>query len=494
MSNLSLTTLEPHTVWSLFDELTSIPRPSKDEQKVREWIISKVKNVGLKYDIDKVGNLVVRKPATPGLEHLPTIILQAHMDMVTEKDPESNFDFLKDKIKTRILDNSYVSATQTSLGADDGIGLSIILSILLDSTVKHGNIEALFTVDEETGLTGAKGLDPNLLKGKLLLNLDSENWGIITISSAGGLDSVLTKSFSLDNLGNDPSSWASFSLDIRGLLGGHSGTDIHLPRANPIKVLMRFLRYFSQDIRLVSINAGNKRNAIPRFAFCTFICPKTKQNIILQSFKDMESIIKNEWSSYEPELKITLQASTHVLTTSLTAHDTLEIINLCYSLPHGPYRFSPIIPDLVETSNNLAVVHVENGTAKIILSTRSSVDSQLELQRETIKAVTDLAGGWTVQQEDAYSGWNPDLHSKFLLFVKTQYQAAMKGQEPQLSAIHAGLETGVIGKHFNGGLHMVAIGPNIKDAHSPREKVEIQSVLDIYHLVCNILHDLPVDL
>ncbi|MHA2025402.1 MAG: beta-Ala-His dipeptidase [Candidatus Thorarchaeota archaeon] len=486
--------LEPKLVWEIFEEVfTKTPRESKKEDKIREklksWIPERAKSLGMEIQVteDETGNLLVKKGPTKGMESVQSLLLQGHMDMVCETDRPDGFDFDNSAIPVRIQeDGEWVDADGTTLGADNGIGSSIGLALMLDPEVRHGPLELLITVDEETGLVGAFALEPEKMgiESRLLINIDSENLGVITIGSAGGGDSDLTKKLQLNEVTGDAS---FYELVVSGLFGGHSGVDIHKPRANANKLIARMLAAVVADmnLHLCKWNGGSKHNAITREATAKFAVEKGKatraeellekaREDILAYYRDLEPDIQIIWEKTSAEPAFSLKESNRII-------QSLNII------PHGPIRFSPNVKGLVETSNNMAVVKTEGPDITVLLSTRSSVDSELEAFRQSIFDLASMSG-WKVEKKDAYPGWNPEPKSLFLAYVRTHFEKTT-GREVEVKAIHAGLECGIIGSKIP-GIQMVSIGPTMKNAHTPDEKLKIIDVEILYSLLKEIVEDL----
>ncbi|KAA0010614.1 MAG: aminoacyl-histidine dipeptidase [Thermoplasmata archaeon] len=474
----SLLDLEPKIVWKYFDDIRKIPRCSKHEEKIREYIVNFAKENGFDYQVDKAGNVVVRKPASAGMENKPTVVLQAHMDMVCEKNKDVEHDFSKDPIKVKI-EGEWVTADGTTLGADDGIGVATALAILTDENIKHPPIEALFTVDEETGLTGAFALERDFLKGRILINLDSEEFGVIYVGCAGGGDSTIKLPVKKTDI---PSGMKIFSVFVKGLKGGHSGCDIHEQRGNAIKILARILWKVKKDMdmRVVSITGGDKHNAIPREAEAIVAVEDEKRfrEIVENEAKDILEEIK----PVDPDMKVEVKETDGK--DCLDKDSTEKVIDLLYALPHGVLAMSYDIPDLVETSTNLAKVRTEDGTITVVMSSRSSSKTELQATRDRIRAIAELAGA-EVEEGSTYPGWKPNLDSKILKLAKEVFKE-MFGKEPEVKAIHAGLETGVIGEKFP-GMDMISVGPDVKNPHTPDERVHIGSVEKFYKYVAKIL-------
>jgi dipeptidase D len=473
--------LEPKSVWKQFDEIRKIPRCSKHEEKIREYIIDFAKKNNFKFKVDKPGNVVISKPASTGMEGKPTVILQGHMDMVCEKNSELKFDFTKDPIQLK-LNGDILSADGTTLGADNGIGLAISLAILEDKIIKHGPLEALYTIDEETGLTGAFALESNMLSGKILLNLDSEDFGVITVGCAGGGDSKIELPIKKQPIDGDLD---SIIVKVSGLRGGHSGVDIHEQRGNAVKILARMLWKASDDndFYINNLAGGDKHNAIPREAIAKISINKNDKDKFINTLKAEEKDILEEIKPIDPNFKMEVQKNQDFKTT-LTKDSQNKILDLLHGLPHGVDKMSYDIPNLVETSTNLAKVSFNENNAIISLSTRSSIKSALQNLRDRIHAISDLSGA-KVTEESAYPGWKPNLESNILKLSKKIFKD-MYGKEPKVEAIHAGLECGIIGEKFP-GMDMISIGPTIKYPHSPEEQLHVSTVNKFYKYLLKIL-------
>ena len=476
--------LEPRELWRHFDEILKIPRGSKNEAKMRDYVISVARKHGLEYKVDDAGNLVVRKPATSGYENAPVTILQAHLDMVNEKNSDVEHDFEKDPIIPR-REDGYLKASGTTLGADNGIGVAAMLAIMEADNLEHGPLELLFTVDEETGLTGASALAADMLTGRQLINLDTEEEGALYIGCAGGADSKLT--LPLQTM-PAPANATAFEVKLTGLRGGHSGVDIHLQRGNAIKLLARALYAVSLDIPfwLGEFRGGNKHNAIPREAFADVIVPTDRQQDFRRLLQQEIEAIRSEFKPADPEMRLALEEA--VSPDRVWSDDsTAAVLRLLTALPHGVLAMSYDIPDLVETSTNLATVHSENGELIITMSSRSSVASALRATRQRIRAIASLAGA-EVEEGQGYPGWKPNLESHLLKVTKQVHQQVL-GQEPAVKAVHAGLETGIIGEKYP-GMDMISLGPQIEFPHSPDERVKIDSVERFYKLLVAVLKEL----
>ena len=475
---------EPKELWQHFDEILTIPRGSKEEDRIRQYVVDVAKRNSLSYDVDGAGNVVVRKPGSRGHESAEPTILQGHLDMVNEKNSDVDHDFSTDAIEP-VKDGEYLTASGTTLGADNGIGVAAMLALAESKDLGHGPLELLFTIDEETGLTGAADLDGSLLHGRRLLNLDSEEEGELCVGCSGGADSTLTL-----GLTNTPTPSGSGALQIRihGLKGGHSGIDISLQRGNAVKLLARALHSISFEtaFRLAGLEGGNKHNAIPREAFATVILPAADKGQFTKAFEQEFAAIQDEFRPAEPEMQVEVTDAD----SPAEAWDdttTAKVLQLITALPHGVLAMSYDIPDLVETSTNLATVVVKSGALVVGLSSRSSIDSALRALRRSIRATATLAGA-SVEEGNGYPGWKPNLQSPILGVLK-QVHVEKLGLEPEIKAIHAGLECGIIGEKLP-GMDMISFGPQIEFPHSPDERVKIDSVGVFYELLATTLERL----
>jgi len=473
--------LEPKLVWKHFDEIRKIPHCSKHEEKIREYILEFAEKQGFESRIDEAGNVVIVKPPDKGMEKKPTVVLQAHMDMVCEKNKDVKHDFSKDPIEVKV-EGDKLMAKGTTLGADDGIGVATILAILEDKDLKLGKIEALFTVDEETGLTGAFALKSDMLTGKTMLNLDSEDFGVITVGCAGGGNSEITFPINRENLSEKMD---YIKIQVSGLRGGHSGVDIHEQRGNAIKILARLLWKLSREYsyHLIDIEGGDKHNAIPREAYASIAVKPSEKKDIINLLEGEIEIIQWEIKAVDPKLTLKIEDVSNV-DKIIDSKQQNTLINLLHALPHGVDKMSYDIPGLVETSTNLASVHMKEDNIVILLSSRSSVMSELQDIRDRIRAIVSLSGA-EVSEDEPYPGWKPNLESPVLKLSKKIFKD-MYGREPVVEAIHAGLECGIIGEKFP-GMDMISIGPTVKHPHSPEEYVEISTVEKFYKYVVEIL-------
>lgn len=485
---MSLAGIEPKNVWKHFDKIRSIPHCSGHEAKLGEYLISYAKGKQLEVEKDATGNVVIRVPATPGREGAPIVVLQGHMDMVGEKNSDVVHDFSKDPIQLE-LQGEWLKAKGTTLGSDNGIGLAAALSMIDSKDAVHGPLELLFTVDEEVGLTGAGKLKPGFVKGNMMMNLDSEELGAVYIGCSGGGDTTLK--FPV-NFIDAPAGTKGFVLKVAGLRGGHSGIDIIEQRGNAIKVLARCLWKASrtQPVHLVGIKGGNKRNAIPREADSELMVLETAVDDLSAIIGDEAAKIHGELGGRETNLSVKLEPSDRSFNRIMDADSQKKLLSLLVALPHGVSAMSYDIPGLVETSNNLATISTGGDEVVMGLSTRSSIASALRALRERIRAIAEL-GGASVEENDPYPGWKPDLESKLLAVVKAVHLREF-GKDPQLKAIHAGLECGIIGEKFP-GMDMISIGPWIEHPHSPDERVNIPSVEKFWKLLKAVLAELSAE-
>lgn len=474
--------LQPALVWQIFDEITKVPRPSRHEEQIREFLVSFAKKHSIEANTDEVGNVVMKKPATPGCEKAPVVVLQAHMDMVAEKNSDVDHDFLKDAIKT-FIDGDWVKAKGTTLGADNGIGMAAALAALIEEDIKHGPIEALFTVNEEIGLEGAEHLGKDMISGKILINLDSEDDGEIFIGCAGGIDTTAVFNYKRSA---SPSNFTYFKVKVSGLLGGHSGSDINLGRANANKVIARFIWECSNkwDIEVSSFKGGNLRNAIPREAEAVFGIHDEHKREMDKFLNRYVSEIKNEYKGVEPgmDLKIEEVDKPEYCIDSKTS---INLIRALYSAPHGVVSMSRDIDGLVETSTNLASVKMdENFTIIVTTSQRSSLESRKNDIAGQVEAHFQLAGA-EVSHSDGYPGWAPNVESEIMKISAEAYEELF-GVKPKIKAIHAGLECGLF-LTKRPELDMVSFGPTMRDVHSPDEKLFIPTVEKFWKHLCLVL-------
>ena len=480
--------LEPKALWNHFADLNAVPRPSKKEERVVEFMMNFGKSLGLETIKDSIDNVIIKKPATPGMENRKTVVLQSHLDMVHQKNGDKVFDFDNQGIEM-LIEGDWVTANGTTLGADNGIGVATIMALLASDSIPHPALEALFTIDEETGMTGAIHVDSKNISGSILLNLDTEDDDELSIGCAGGIDTNTTYSYDQESF--DKENTTILSVSIRGLLGGHSGMDIHRGRGNANKLMTRIIRHLldNQSVRLASFDGGSLRNAIPREAKATVaISSKDFSNIENQVNQIIEEI-KIEFKSIEPALVIEFTESDFDGKVA-TEKETIKIINSLFSVVNGVYRMSPDIEGLVEASSSLARVIVNQGQYTTQSLQRSSVESSKKDVANMVKAAFESIGCEVVQGGD-YPGWSPNADSPILSIMKELY-IKRYNEEPKIKACHAGLECGILGKHFP-GMDMISFGPNIRAAHSPDEKVQISSVQKYWDYLLETLKQIPLN-
>jgi dipeptidase D len=479
----TITDLSPKLIWFYFNEICQIPHPSKKEEKIIEYLINFGKKHQLETIVDKAGNVLIRKRATNGMEDRNSVVFQSHVDMVTEKNKGTIHDFDKDPILTYIEDG-WVKAQGTTLGADNGIGVAAQLALLASDDIPHGDIECLFTVDEETGLTGAKRLEAGMLRSKILINLDSEDDGVFCIGCAGGIDTVATFEYQKEEVTGN---LYSFQVSVKGLQGGHSGEDIDKERGNAIKILARYLWTLNKEfpVYINRIEGGNLHNAIPREASAIVAVPfeqKEKVRILLNVFiHEIENELPTE-SGFRMDIE-----SESAITDSFSKDFSDKLIGALYACPHGVIRMSKDIEDLVQTSTNLASVKTDDVTVKVVTSQRSSVESEKHDLKNQIDALFSLAGA-KVTHGDGYPGWKPNPKSEITHIVVDSYFRLFH-QQPVVRAIHAGLECGLILEKYP-ELDMISIGPTIIGNHSPGEKVEIATVEKFWEHLKDILKNI----
>ena len=483
--NNDILNLEPKAIWKNFSALNSVPRPSKKEEKVRQFIIKFGEDLGLKVETDEVGNVLIKKAAYPGMEDRKTIVMQSHLDMVCQKNNDVEFDFDTQGIEMYIEDDKFVTANGTTLGADNGIGVATIMAILESKDIPHPAVEAFFTIDEETGMTGALGLKGGFLSGKILLNLDTEEDDELDIGCAGGVDVTATKTYTAENVEG-----TSFLLTLKGLNGGHSGIQINEGLGNSNKLIARLLNLGLEfGLQIAHMEGGSLRNAIPRESWIKIVVPTANVDAFKKAYETLRADIIEEYQTVEPKMTITLE-ETDTITTAMSAQDSKIFVQTIMAAFNGVYRMSPDVADLVETSNNVARVEVIDGKVRILCLTRSSVESNKTALAETLKAGFEL-GGFEVTFSGTYPGWKANPKSEILDVMKALY-VEKYGEEPKVAACHAGLECGIIGTNYP-GLDMISFGPNITGAHSPDERVEIKSVQKFWDYLLDILKQIPLD-
>ena len=482
---MTIRDLDPSLVWKNFYALTQIPRPSKKEGKAVEYLYGFGKSLGLETIKDEVGNIIIKKPATPGMEDRRGVILQGHIDMVPQKNADKVHDFEKDPITT-LVDGDWVRADGTTLGADNGLGVAVALSVLESRDLKHGPVEVLVTVDEETGMTGANALKPGLLDGDILINLDSETEGELYVGCAGGLDATASLKYEMKPA---PAGYKAYRISAKGMKGGHSGMDIILYRANANKVLARVLVPLLRDgVKLVSVDGGNMRNAIPREAFADVLVPEGMVSAVESHIASVQKDIRNEYAATDPDAGLLMEPLASIPASYIDDAAALAMFRAVNACPNGVWRMSDAVPGLVEASNNVAIVSAADGLFQVKTLMRSSVDSEKEALAEEFRSLFELAGAET-SFTGGYSGWAPNSNSLILHTMKKVY-SGMYGKEPAVMAIHAGLECGILGgtyPHWD----MVSCGPTILSPHSPDERVNIPSVKKWWDFLVKVLEEIP---
>ena len=481
---MSVRNLEPKALWNHFADLNAVPRPSKKETEVRTFMLNFGRSLGLETLEDAIGNVIIKKSGTTGMENHPAVILQSHLDMVHQKNETTEFDFSTQGIEM-LVEGDWVRANGTTLGADNGIGVAAIMAVFSSKDIAHPPLEALFTIDEETGMTGAKELDGKLLNGTILLNLDTEDDDELSIGCAGGIDT--NTSYTYTQVAKNEN-WVPIEIKLRGLLGGHSGMDIDKGRGNANKWMARLLWEIrnGQDFQLLSFDGGSLRNAIPREATCVIATPN--KELTLQILSDFNETLTQEYHSIEPDFSF----SSQIIDTTLSAVETTDcnrMINLLCGIQNGVYRMSPDIQGLVEASSSLARVIIKNGSFTTQSLQRSSVESTKKEICMTMRSAFENAH-CAVEHTGDYPGWKPNAESKILKVMEALYHDIFK-QAPKVKACHAGLECGILGKHLP-GVDMISFGPNIRAAHSPDEKVQISSVQKFWEFYLKTLQNIPL--
>ncbi len=477
--------LQPQSLWNHFADLNAVPRASKQEERVIEFAKNFGERLGLETKIDATGNVVIKKPATAGMENRQTVIMQSHLDMVHQKNADTNFDFATEGIRM-FLDGDWVKAEGTTLGADNGIGVAAIMALLSSNNIPHPALEALFTIDEETGMTGAKGLDGTLLSGQILLNLDTEEDNELCIGCAGGVDSNTKLEY--EEEATDPTGVA-YQISVTGLKGGHSGMDIHLGRGNANKLMNRLLYQTTDEfgMRIAEIDGGSLRNAIPRESFGTIVVPQSKKTDFEKEFSRRKTDIEREYQSIEKDLSIEL-SETDMPAKVMNAKTQKQVLNAIYAVPNGVFRMSPDIPDLVETSSSFAKVIIKAGQFATQSLQRSSIESGKEDIANAIRSTFENIGAEVINA-NSYPGWAPNAQSPILKAMEGLYEK-MFNEKPHVAACHAGLECGIIDSR-KPGLDMISFGPTIRGAHSPDETVSVSSVQKFWKFLLATLERVP---
>lgn len=479
---MSVRNLSPVIIWNHFEDLNQIPRPSKKEDRVITFMMEFGENLGLETLKDKVGNVIIKKPGTEGMDEYPTVILQSHLDMVHQKNNATKFDFDQEGIRSYI-DGDWVKADGTTLGADNGMGVAAAMSILSSKNIPHPPIEALFTIDEETGMTGAKQLDGKLLSGKILLNLDTEDDDEFSVGCAGGRDTNTSYLYSQEDV---PDNYIGIKIEISGLKGGHSGMDIHLGRGNANKWMNRVIYEINRriDLRIVEIDGGSLRNAIPRESNGIFVVDQSLIKELDAEFASIRATLLSEYSIVESSAEIKLKTITDQPSKMMSKNDQKKVVSAIYTCPNGVWKMSEKMEGIVETSSSLARVEISNGEFTSQSLQRSMIESGKEDITTAVRLNFEQMGAKVVQNGD-YPGWAPNPESPILKVLLEQYRGLFK-EEPKVAACHAGLECGILSKHLP-GCDMISFGPTIKNPHSPDEMVNIKSVEKFWHFLTSIL-------
>ncbi len=468
-----------------FEEISKIPRCSKKEEKICQWLMNWAKENDFDAKMDNTGNILIKVPASPGYENSPGVVIQGHVDMVCEKTPDSTHDFNQDPIKL-IYDGEWLTADKTTLGADNGIAIAMAIVVALDKDIQHPPLELLFTVDEETGLTGANTLEPGFIEGKILLNVDSEDEGYFTVGCAGGINTYLSLPL---NFSEANPAIKHFKLKAGGMKGGHSGIDINAEKANAIRILGRTLLHVKKeiDIYLTDIKGGSAHNAIPRDAEASFFMSPDGFEKAKSLIAESESIFRNEFCTTDPDIKLILAEDNTNPSNTLSTEESQKVIEFTLAVPHGVSAMSADIENLVETSNNFANIKIEDNILKVLTSQRSSIVSRLQGLTQGVEAVARIAGG-AAHSGDGYPPWQPNMDSP-LLKKSTELYERLYNKKPVVEVIHAGLECGIIGDKYP-GMDMISIGPTLKFPHSPDEKIHIGSIGKVWDFMLALLKEL----
>ncbi len=477
--------LEPKSLWSHFADLNAVPRASKKEERVIQFIVDFANSLNLEYIVDEVGNVIVKKPATTGMEDRQIVVLQSHLDMVHQKNTDTLFDFDTEGIKM-LVENDWVRADGTTLGADNGIGVATIMAVLSSDTIKHPPIEALFTIDEETGMTGALGLKGGLLDATIMLNLDTEDDEELTIGCAGGIDITAKGTYQIMDT---PDGSMGYKISVSGLSGGHSGMDIHKGLGNANKLMNRILLAISKEIKLSvsSIDGGGLRNAIPRESVAVIAIKKDEEKIFNNLFLELVATLKKEYETTDADLEINI-ASITTPSKIASSEFLFQFLRAVYGCPNGIYRMSPDIAELVQSSNNLARVMLSDGNYEVLCLTRSSVDTEKMDVAQAVASGFEIIGS-EVTYSGTYPGWTPKPNAPIIKMMSDLY-VEMFEHKPHVNACHAGLECGILGTNYP-GMDMISFGPNIRGAHSPDERVQISSVQKFWKYFLNVLERIP---
>lgn len=475
--------LEPKVVWSHFDEILQIPRPSAKEQRAREWVLAKAKKKGFKVHEDKVGNIVISKPAHSGREKAPVVALQGHLDMVCEKNESVAHNFDKDAIET-VRKGDWLYANGTTLGADNGVGVSAALAVMESDSIKHGPLEFVFTIDEERGLTGASEFPGGVLKAKYFLNLDGEEKGTLCIGCSGGVNTTARRKVAMRAASAD----SAYKVKVSGLKGGHSGVDIHLGRGNAIRVLGGVVQRLIEklNVEAADLKGGSARNVIPREATAIVLLHSAREAELKKVIAEFEAETRTDLGSFDPEVKISAE-KTERPAQVIDPKDARTVVDLLVAIPHGVMAMSPDVPGLVQNSTNLATVSVKDGQVEIGSSQRSAIEAS-KMQAAKMVATACRLAGFEVEHAGSYPGWKPEPHSEIVQKCKEAFQEVF-GSETRLVAMHAGLECGVIGEKYP-GMQLISFGPQIESPHSPNERVEIPSVAEFWKYLKAVLEKL----
>lgn len=474
--------LQPHEIWKNFADLNAVPRPSKKEERVIAFMKKFGQDLGLETFEDAVGNVIIRKPATPGMEDRKMVVMQSHLDMVHQKNNDTDFDFDTQGIDMYV-DGDWVKARGTTLGADNGLGVATIMAILESTSIAHPAIEALFTIDEETGMTGAMGLEGGILQGEILLNLDTEEDDEIGVGCAGGVDVTAHGSYQ-----QEPAEGATYQITLKGLQGGHSGMDIIKGLGNANKLMNRVLFALHNHIRIAAIQGGSLRNAIPRESTAIVIIDKDNLEAVMAQFEAIKQSLVAEFHLLEPEMSLELAAAASTASSVMSTADQDRLLKAIQAAHNGVFRMSPAIDGLVETSNNIAKVVVKDGALSVECLTRSSVESSKSDLAQGLQSVFELAG-YSVTLSGDYPGWAPNMDSPILKVLEALY-VELHNEQPYVAACHAGLECGILGRNYP-QMDMISFGPNIKGAHSPDERASISSTQKFWNYVLEILKNIP---
>ncbi len=477
--------LEPKALWNHFADLNAVPRPSKKEERVIEFMMNFGNKLGLETMKDHIGNVIIKKAASPGYESKETVVLQSHLDMVHQKNADTIFDFDKEGIKM-LIENDWVKADGTTLGADNGIGVATIMALLSSSDIEHPPLEALFTIDEETGMTGALELKGGLLDGKIMLNLDTEDDNELTIGCAGGIDITARGSYEYEQI---PTNSLAYKIAVKGLTGGHSGMDIHLGRGNANKIMNRILFQLNEKfgISIVQIDGGGLRNAIPRESFAILYIDENHQEAFESLLKDEKAVLSLEYKTTDASFTLHFE-KLNKASQPIKKEYQHKLLRSIYACPNGIYRMSPDIKELVQTSNNLARVLVKDNQYEVLCLTRSSVNSEKMDLANAIKSTFELMDA-SVDFSGSYPGWTPKPDAAIVKIMSDLYKSKYK-ENAHVNACHAGLECGILGQNYP-EMEMISFGPNIRGAHSPDEKVQVSSVQKFWDFLLDTLKNIP---